>query len=285
MTTPRFRTALVSTAGHCAVACGFCFRADRAHGFLDVATYTRSLSRLREIGVESICLTGGEPTHHPELRQLVRLSHQFGLPVSVVTSARTEAEVTALTEVAHLVENVTVSADSRGAMKLGRTRRSVGSGISTLLRVDAPASVLHVSYWDLIDDECRELARLVTEAGAELQFSPVLLDELAIQRARMTVAGYEEQQQRDAAVLEHHFELGDGFRDYLAHLRSMRRSPGCRHLCRSRALYVSAEGQLRRCPFSEVGVSTHQPRSDVREFLVRPTTDRVTTDCAAICRP
>ncbi|MCY9786970.1 radical SAM protein [Nocardiopsis sp. EMB25] len=285
MSTLRFRTALVSTAGHCAVACGFCFRADRAHGFLDVATYTRSLSRLREIGVESICLTGGEPTHHPELRQLIRLAHQFGLPVSVVTSARTEAEVTALAEVVHLVENVTVSADSRGAMKLGRTKRCVGSGINTLLTIDAPASVLHVSYWDLTDDECRELARLVAEAGTELQFSPVLLDGHAIHRARMTVAGYEERQQLDAAVLERHFNLGDGFRDYLAHLRSMRSSPGCRHLCQSRALYVSAEGQLRRCPYSEVGVSTHQPRSDVREFLVRPTTDRVTTECAAICRP
>ncbi|MFI6575321.1 radical SAM protein [Nocardiopsis sp. NPDC050513] len=285
MSTPWFRTVLVSTAGHCAVACGFCFRADRANGFLDVATYTRSLSRLREIGVESICLTGGEPTHHPELRQLVRLAHQFGLPVSVVTSARAEAEVTALAEVAHLVENVTVSADSRGAMKLGRTRRSVESGIRTLLEIDAPAGVLHVSYWDLADDECGELARLVAEAGTELQFSPVLLDELAIQRARMTVADYEERQRLDAAVLERHFALGDGLRDYLAHLRSMRRSPGCRHLCRSRALYVSAEGRLRRCPYSEVGVSTHRPRSEVREFLARPTTDRVTADCAAICRP
>ncbi|WP_031070132.1 radical SAM protein [Streptomyces sp. NRRL S-118] len=92
----KVRTALVSTAGHCKVACGFCFRADRAHGFLDTATYTRTLSRLREAGVEGVCLTGGEPTHHPQLRQLVRLAHQFGMSVSMVTSARSVAEVIAL---------------------------------------------------------------------------------------------------------------------------------------------------------------------------------------------
>jgi organic radical activating enzyme len=97
------RTALVSTAGHCKVACGFCFRADRAHGFLDTATYARTLSRLKETGVEGVCLSGGEPTHHPQLRQLVRLAHQFGMSVSMVTSARTEAEVTALSQIAHLL--------------------------------------------------------------------------------------------------------------------------------------------------------------------------------------
>ncbi|WP_246144592.1 radical SAM protein [Actinacidiphila oryziradicis] len=136
-----YRSALISTAGHCKIACGFCLRADRGHTFLDLATYTRALSRLKEIGVEGICLTGGEPTHHPELRQLIRLAHQFGLPVSVVTSARTEADVTQLSALAHLLQNVTVSADSLEAMTLGSTTRTVQSAMSTLRRVDTPGQV------------------------------------------------------------------------------------------------------------------------------------------------
>lgn len=44
----------------------------------------------------SVCLTGGEPVHHPHLRTLVRSCHQFGLPVSLVTSARTPADVARL---------------------------------------------------------------------------------------------------------------------------------------------------------------------------------------------
>ncbi len=176
------RTALVSTAGHCKVACGFCFRADRAHGFLDTATYTRTLSRLREAGVEGVCLTGGEPTHHPQLRQLVRLAHQFGMSVSMVTSARSVAEVIALSHVTHLLSNVTVSADSQGAMLLGRTTRTAASGIATLRAISTETKILHVTCWGLSDDECQELADLVSEAGVEVQFSPVVLDERALRR-------------------------------------------------------------------------------------------------------
>ncbi|MEV6677943.1 radical SAM protein [Streptomyces erythrochromogenes] len=87
MSTP-VRTALISTAGHCEVACSFCFRADRARGFLTTATYTRALSRLKETGVEGVCLTGGEPTHHPDLPQLVRLALQFGMTVFLATDSR-----------------------------------------------------------------------------------------------------------------------------------------------------------------------------------------------------
>ncbi|WP_327324562.1 radical SAM protein [Streptomyces sp. NBC_01210] len=165
MTAP-VRMALVSTAGHCAVACSFCFRADRARGFLTTATYARALSRLKEAGVEGVCLTGGEPTHHPELRQLVRLALQFGMTVSMVTSARLEVEVTALAEVGRLLTNVTVSADSQGAMALGRTTRTAASAVATLDAVDTASKVLHLTYWDVDNEEAAQLANLVWERGS-----------------------------------------------------------------------------------------------------------------------
>ncbi|MFI6469866.1 radical SAM protein [Streptomyces sp. NPDC050516] len=279
------RTALISTAGHCKVACGFCFRADRAHGFLDTATYTRTLSRLKEMGVEGVCLTGGEPTHHPELRQLVRLAHQFGMSVSMVTSARTVAESLALSQVAHLLANVTVSADSRGAMLMGRTTRTAASGISTLRTISTETKILHVTCWNLTDGECQDLADLVAAAGVEVQFSPVVLDERTLSRDKKSVQDYLAQQQLDADLLDRYFNLSDRYRAYLGELRALQ-LPGAggeRWSCRSATAYVSADGHIRRCPYGKASVSAHAPRSAIRNFLAAPAQDQVTPDCAAIC--
>ncbi len=279
----RYRSALISTAGHCAVACGFCFRADRAHGFLDIATYTRALSRLKELGLVAVCLTGGEPTHHPELRQLVRLAHQFGLPVSVVTSARAEAEVRRLEEIDHLLTNVTISADSTEAMRLGRTTRSVSSAARTLARINDVEAVLHLTYWSLTNNECREIAQAVAETGATLQLSPVVLDGPALLRAGLTPTAYQEQQRRDADLISRHYALGAGFRQHLEILQSLS-STTVRSACRSTTLYVSADGELRRCPYGDQGVNVTAPRTDISRFIEGPSTEKITPDCAALCR-
>jgi MoaA/NifB/PqqE/SkfB family radical SAM enzyme len=280
---PRYHSALISTAGHCAIACGFCFRADRAHGFLDITTYTRALSRLKESGVRGVCLTGGEPTHHPELRQLVRLAHQFGMPVSIVTSARAQTEVQRLGQVAHLLGNVTISADSLGAMRIGRTGRSVRSAVHTLRRIDGTSAILHLTYWNLTDHECREVARTLGNTSATLQLSPVTLDEAALRRAGLSPTAYAEQQRHDAQILGRHFELGDRFHRHLDTLRDLR-SATARLTCCSAALYVSAAGELRRCPYGQEGVNVTAPRAEIARFLESPPTDQVTADCAALCR-
>ncbi|MER7047327.1 radical SAM protein [Streptomyces jumonjinensis] len=281
------RTALISTAGHCKVACGFCFRADRAHGFLDTPTYTRTLSRLRETGVEGVCLTGGEPTHHPQLRQLVRLAHQFGMSVSMVTSARTVTEVIALSHVADLLANVTVSADSQGAMVLGRTTRTAASGIDTLRAISAEAKILHVTCWNLSDSECQTLADHVADARVEVQFSPVVLDERALRRDGMSVQDYLVRQRLDADALGRCFKLSDRYRAYLDELRDLQlpTTEGERQPCRSATAYVSADGRIRRCPYGQASVGVLAPRAAIRQFLTDPAQDRVTPDCAAICRP
>lgn len=281
----RFRTALISTAGHCAVACGFCFRADRAHGYLAIPTYATALSRLKEIGVEGVCLTGGEPTHHPDLRQLIRLSHQFGMPVSVVTSARTPAEVRRLREVSHLLANVTVSADSAEAMRLGRTTRSVLSGVSALRDLATLEKVLHLTYWKVTDDECRDAHRLVSDAGVVIQLSPVTLDEGARRRNGLTLHAYLQQQRNDAKVLARHFRLTPRFQVHLDALRAMQlgRQEAARECC-STSLYVSADGKLRRCPYGSSGVPVQAPRSEIDAYLTAGPKEWTTPDCAAICR-
>ncbi|MER6548648.1 radical SAM protein [Streptomyces sp. NPDC001250] len=279
----QFRSALISTAGHCKIACGFCFRADRAHGFLDIRTYTRALSRLKEAGVEAICLTGGEPTHHPDLRQLVRLAHQFGIPVSIVTSARHPNDVDRLAGLAHLLSNVTLSADSAGAMELGRTTRSVASAIATLKQVPAAESLLHLTYWKLTADECRDIYERVDESGVQIQLSPVALDDTAQQRADYTLYDYLAQQRKDADLLGRYFQLTPRFREHLTTLRAMQLYErwAC---CASAALYVSASGEIRRCPYGKTGVSVRAPRAEISRFLHAEPRDRTTPECAAICR-
>ncbi|MFF3337840.1 radical SAM protein [Streptomyces flavidovirens] len=289
MTTPgstatRFKEALVSTAGHCKIACGFCLRPDREAGFVEISTYTRTLSRLKEIGVEGVCLTGGEPAHHPQLRDLVRLAHQFGIAVSVVTSARTEADVTALAALGHLLTNLTASADSQGAMKLGRTTRSVESGLATLEAVPAPVKVLHLTYWDVPDAEARSMYEQIRDADVDLQLSPVMLDTSDQRKAGLNLNDYLRQQRSDAETLARYFQLSHRFQKHLAALRTMLLQPK-RALCRSTVLYVSANGTLRRCPYGTTGVTVQAPRSTIREYLEASPEDEVTPDCAAICRP
>ncbi|MGW0731788.1 radical SAM protein [Streptomyces sp. NPDC002851] len=281
----RFRSALISTAGHCKIACGFCFRADRAHGFLPLSLYTRSLSRLKEVGVQEICLTGGEPAHHPELRKLVRLAHQFGMPVSVVTSARERNDVDQLQAVAHLLTNVTVSADSARAMELGRTTRSTTSGISALESLrSAPGRILHVTYWRLTDTECHTLRDLVAEAQIEVQFSPVMLNDTDRKRTGYSLDAYLEQQRRDTALLGDHFQFTARFQQHLHELRQLHHESRGQQLCRGSSLYVSAQGTIRRCPYGTASVNVTAPRTGIRAFIDAAPCERTTPSCAAICR-
>jgi molybdenum cofactor biosynthesis enzyme MoaA len=283
---PAADTALISTAGHCKIACGFCFRSDRGYGFLDLATYTRALSRLREQGIRGVCLTGGEPTHHPDLRQLVRLGHQFGLSVSMVTSARTSADVAALSSVAHLLDNVTVSADSEGAMRLGRTTRCASSAVATLRAIDTATRVLHLTYWDLTEDECQVVAQLAGAAGVTVQLSPVVLDERTLRHSGLSLPDYQAQQQHDATLLSRHFSLSDRYQTYLDELRDLQAPEEGRkpRACRSTTAYVSADGIIRRCPYGRTSAGVHSPRTAIRQLLTGPAPDTVTPACAAICR-
>ncbi|MEU5435441.1 radical SAM protein [Streptomyces sp. NPDC020719] len=279
----RFTQALVSTAGHCKIACGFCLRPDRAPGYLEIPTYTRILSRLKETGVEGICLTGGEPAHHPQLRDLIRLAHQFGLAVSVVTSARAEADVAGLARIGHLLANLTVSADSAGAMHLGRTTRSVKTALATLLAVPAPAKVLHLTYWDVPDTEARAIYTALRDAEIEVQLSPVILDTAAQATAGLSLDAYVQRQRDDTDHLAHYLQLSPQFQKHLTALHAMLLQPKSRP-CRSNLLYISADGRLRRCPYGTTGVSVEAPRSVIRDYLAAPPGDKITPDCAAICR-
>ncbi len=226
--------------------------------------------------MEAICLTGGEPAHHPDLRQLVRLAHQFGIPVSVVTSARAPDDVGRLADIARLLTNITVSADSEGAMKLGRTTRSAASALATLEQIPTADRVLHLTYWKLTAHECQDLHERVDGAGVQIQLSPVTLDDMARQRAGWTLYDYLAQQREDADLLGRYFQLSSRFQEHLITLRAMQLYPERQPSCAAAALYLSASGEIRRCPYNSSGVSVRAPRAEISRFLNAETRDRTT---------
>src|SRR5690606_36575010 len=132
-----------------------------------------------------------------------------------------------------------------------------------------------------------ELVGLVSEAKVEIQFSPVVLDERALRREGKSVQDYLVQQHLDADLLDRYFNLSGRYRAYLNELRDLQLPPAGseRWSCRSATAYVSADGRIRRCPYGQASVSVNAFRAAIRYFLTAPAQDRVTPDCAAICRP
>jgi hypothetical protein len=61
----------------------------------------------------------------------------------------------------------------------------------------------------------------VSEAEAEIQFSPVVLDERALRREGRSVQDYLVQQHLDADRLSRHFNLSGRYRAYLRELRDL----------------------------------------------------------------
>ncbi|WP_206441102.1 radical SAM protein [Streptomyces boncukensis] len=282
---PPVRTALISAQGHFGMGCGCCVRADRTDSFLDPATYALALSQLKETGVEEVCLSGGEPVHHPQIIQLIRQTRQLRMPVSMTTSARTVSEVITLSKAAPLLAQVTVCADSQGAGRLRGTTRTAEAAISTLRVIRADVKILHVTCWEMTDDECAVLASLASEAKLEVQFSPGAPGEHALPDEGMPLQGSVAQQELDATLLDRYFTLPGRYRAHLRALRDLRRprTGDGRWPCRSASAYVSADGSIQRCPHGQTSVTVHAPPAAIRQFLAASAQDHATPDCASLC--
>lgn len=58
----------------CNLSCGYCNEYDKTSDPVPVATLKERLDKLKALGAFSVCLTGGEPTMHPDLPELIRYS-------------------------------------------------------------------------------------------------------------------------------------------------------------------------------------------------------------------
>ncbi|MEU7575466.1 radical SAM protein [Micromonospora sp. NPDC049240] len=269
----------MSTADQCAVNCRFCFRADTGRDVLSLDTYARALSRLRELGVEELCLSGGEPTDHPEFRQLVRVALQFGFRVAVVTAARPGPRLDALASAAGMLSHVTVSADSRRADELGRTGRTITSALPVLAALGHHRATLHVTCYEVGEDDLADIKQVVTAAQVPVEVSPLLHSP--------TYRFDNPHLDADLELIKSSFGLSDDLRGIVTEYRTWLRAAPQRP-CGSERVYLSADGHLRRCPYHRPGqVSVHAPRQQIQDGLVAMFTDPPHTQlsCLAICRP
>jgi radical SAM family protein len=269
---------LVSTADNCAVNCRFCFRADVGRDVLSLDTYARALSRLRELGIEELCLSGGEPTDHPDFAELVRVALQFGFRASVVTAARPGPRLDALARVAGMLSHATVSADSRRADELGRTGRTILGTEPVFAALGHRRASLHVTSYDLGEDDLAEIKAVVAAADVPVEVSPLL--------PSPTFHFDNPHLARDLDLIEASFGMSPALRTVVADFHAwLHRTPI--RSCRSRRLYLSADGYLRRCPYHLDGqVDVRGTRADIRRgleaFFAEPPLTQLA--CLAICR-
>jgi hypothetical protein len=273
------RGVLISTADNCLVNCRFCFRADIGRDVLSLDTYARALSRLREVGVEELCLSGGEPTDHPEFGQLVRVAVQFGFRASVVTAARTGPRLDALAEVAGMLSHITVSADSRKAEERGRTGRTLSSAPPVFEALGHRRASLHVTACGLDEDDLKEIVTVAETAEVPVEVSPLLPSPTF----RFENPGLK----RDLALISTFFGMSEQLTTVVSDYHAWLHGEVARS-CESERLYLSADGFLRRCPYdSSRQVSVFATRQEIGEALERSFCEPPTTGlaCMAICRP
>lgn len=277
---------LVSTADACRVGCRFCFRADRGSDVLGLDTFARALSRLKELGVTEVCLSGGEPTDHQNFLQLVRVSLQFGLPASTVTAARADVRAERLESAAGMLSWITLSADSVEAGRLGGVDRSPASALPLIRRLPPDRVSLHVTCWRLTAEEVDEWAAIVRQTGVRLEISPLLpTDKFSPAADRDSLPA---QWAKDRDVLLSRFALSDVLKKNLEGYASTYDPHAPASVCASSRLYLSANGEIRRCPYDHArGVSVWTGRSEVRagveQLFTHPS--RTARSCLGICRP
>ena len=278
--------ALVAVSHSCSIGCRFCFRADVGKTQISKEAFSRTASRLRELGVVRICLTGGEPAHHKDIGSLIRIGRQFGLSVSIVTAAREQEDVARLDAAGRLLAHATVSADSSEAARLSGVSRSVESAITTVRSISCDSKSIHVICFDLSDSDLDDLERIATDRSIRLEISPLI-----IRRPKLDPAGRRHLRQtyeRDLGALRRRFALDPAMSaiyDRVSRWVSGEQAPDGR--CSTSQLYVNAAGSVRRCPYDrqrEVSIWDPRPtlKQHVHELFEQP--GACNPSCAAICR-
>lgn len=263
------RTALISVSEVCSIGCAFCFRADRGNSNMSIGTLTRSLSRLADLGIRDVCLTGGEPTHHPRFLQAVRAVRQFGLGCSVVTSANSPLACNRLQRLSHIMQHVTLSVDSVGASTIGRVNRSLGNAVALSKRLHPRSMGINFVFYRLSESEAEVLAQTCEQRKLSIELSPLLLTRQMRMRASIDVNRYIETLHGDLAILTRHLRVSKVLQAQLSFLEAQVLTGSDAGLCACDRLFVSPRGEVRLCPYSEESTSVWAPRKELRSNIAK----------------
>jgi MoaA/NifB/PqqE/SkfB family radical SAM enzyme len=156
----------------CNAACGFCYHHEEKAegGELTLDEIRTLLKDAWALGCRVFYLSGGEPTIHPRLLEILEEAHAVGYRTSLTTNGSRLASV--LPRVARLVEGVTVSIDHPGE-EHDRIRRLPGlyasavAGLVEAERLGVPSRI-NMSLGTLNRDQVPGMIALAGSVGAGL---------------------------------------------------------------------------------------------------------------------
>lgn len=262
----------LSITDRCNFRCVYCMDPDarfmQRHALLTVDEFERVARVCAGLGVERVRLTGGEPTLHPRLTEIIeRIAAIPGLEVALTTNgSRMNAGVAAEWRDAGL-KRVTFSLDGVSPERFARMSRStvapetVLQGVRHALAAGlAPIKINAVIIRGMNEDEVVPLVGVARNFGVEVRFIEFMpLDSGRHWRRSMMVPAAEilERIQREyplrpigrraAHDTSELFEFTDGSPGSIGLIASVTR-PFCGACSRLR---ITADGKVRPCLFSE----------------------------------
>jgi radical SAM protein with 4Fe4S-binding SPASM domain len=79
----------IALAYGCDNACAHCYNeTPRAGGSLSTEDFKRVIAKVWGLGIPHVCFTGGEPTQHPDLVELVEYAEELGVITGLLTNGR-----------------------------------------------------------------------------------------------------------------------------------------------------------------------------------------------------
>lgn len=172
----------ISITDRCNFRCVYCMEPDVRFAPRDLLLTTPEVVRVARIaeslGIRKIRLTGGEPTLHPELAEIVAgIREATSIEIALITNAsRLSRDQLREWKIAGL-DRVTISIDSLRADRFARLTRSGSTPDEVLAGVEAclaegltPLKLNAVLIRGWNDDEAADLAGLARRFGIEMRF-------------------------------------------------------------------------------------------------------------------
>ena len=116
----------VEITDKCNLSCSYCCRecSPKKGHYLDVKVIDELLNGALRLGAKTIAVSGGEPLLHPELNEIVSLTHNYGCANTILTNGVLLPKITK--EVVRLFDNIQISLDS-GIQQTNDLTRGKGS--------------------------------------------------------------------------------------------------------------------------------------------------------------
>jgi MoaA/NifB/PqqE/SkfB family radical SAM enzyme len=243
------------------------------------------MSRLRELGVSSLCLTGGEPLDHPHLEEIVNITANFQIRCNIITSALGPNRIERLRSIGPSFDHITVSADSSNVIKLAGVSRPLSHAFN--IASSHKCASIHYVVYRLTELDLKSLIQCMSR-GIQVSINPLILNSLRLNQYSISRSVYVAQLEADAALLFQQAKEPLGFRRSLARVANYSDSCGLQGSCGSRRLFISPNGDIRICPYSELrGNVLSMRRADTWNYLSAlcgTANIPLALECSFICR-